>query len=208
MYSAESSSGNTVPSRIRWLAIAAGCFSGLVGFLHYGPFFLLVPSVLILGAIIQPWSPRPGRWCLALGACIVTFYASFLAMPAVLLIKHLRLHHNFEDLIFLCLFLASVALVGWCDVALAVDARRSRGAPGPKRHVFPRIEDWIAWIIAFCLSLLVFPYSVRGILLYGRNDHLDTLLLSMLLGLVIVLFDIALLINAVKMRRAQRSRKS
>jgi hypothetical protein len=116
-------------------AIAAGCFFGAIGSLHYGWFFLLVPCVLILGAIVQPRFHRPGRWLLALGACILTFYASFLGLPAVLLIRRLRLHHNLEDVGFLFLCLVSVLLVVWCDVALVVDARKSRRTPDPTGRI-------------------------------------------------------------------------
>jgi len=51
-----------VPLKTRWLAIGPTGLFGIVGCLHYGPFFLFVPSVLLLGAIVEPWLPRLGRY--------------------------------------------------------------------------------------------------------------------------------------------------
>jgi hypothetical protein len=115
-----------IPSRMRWLAIAAGCVFGIVSFLHYGWFFLFIPSVLILGAVIQPRFPRLGSVLLAFGACIVTFYGLFLGVPIVLIIRNLGVRHGLEDLVFLGLSLASVVLIIWCDAQLVADARARR----------------------------------------------------------------------------------
>jgi succinate-acetate transporter protein len=108
---------------VRRLAVAAGSVFGIVGFLHYGLFFLFVPSILVLGAIVQPRSPRLGNGLLALGAAVLTFYCAFLGVPAVLLIGGLRSHHSLEDVAFLILSLVSIALVIWCDVLLVIEAR-------------------------------------------------------------------------------------
>src|SRR5215469_2326358 len=92
-----------IPSRIRLLAILAGCVFGIVSFLHYGPFFLFIPSVLILGAIIQPRFPHLGNVLLAFGASIITLYRMFLAVPAVILTRELGINHGAEDLVGLVL---------------------------------------------------------------------------------------------------------
>lgn len=62
-----------IPLKTRWLAIGAGGLFGIVGCLHYGPFFLLVPSILLLGAIVEPSLPRLGKVLLAVGAAVLTF---------------------------------------------------------------------------------------------------------------------------------------
>jgi hypothetical protein len=99
---------------------------GIVGCLHYGPFFLFVPSILLLGAIVEPWLPRLGRVLLAVGAAALTFYSLFLGLPAVLLIRGLGTHHSLEDSTFLVLSLLSVLLVILCDVMLVKNERKLR----------------------------------------------------------------------------------
>ena len=114
------------PLGTRWLVIGAGCFYGLVGFLHYGWFFVFVPIILVFGAVVQPWFSRLGRWLLALGAFIVTIYGLLFAAPAVELIGRLPLHHSLEEVVSLLLFLVTVLLIVWCDVALIMEERKSR----------------------------------------------------------------------------------
>jgi hypothetical protein len=126
MGSSKSHTTVVMPSGTRWLVIGAGCFCGLVGFLHYGWFFVFVPIILIFGAVVQPWFNRLGRWLLALGAFIVTIYGMFFAVPAVELIGRLPLHHSLEEVVFLLLFLVTVLLIVWCDVALIMEERKSR----------------------------------------------------------------------------------
>jgi hypothetical protein len=114
-----------VPLKTRWLAIGTGGLFGIVGCLHYGAFFLFVPSILLLGAIVEPWLPRLGKVLLAVGAAVLTFYSLFLGLPAVLLIRGLG-HHSLEDSVFLVLSLLSVVLVILCDVMLVKNERKLR----------------------------------------------------------------------------------
>jgi hypothetical protein len=121
-----------VPRKVRWLAIAAGCFSGVAGFLLYGLLFLFVPAILILGAILQPHSPRLGRWFLSVGALLLSVYVGlFLAPQAVGAIMGLPLDHTFHDWTVASVLLVSVVLVAWSDVALILEAKRSRDEIAP-----------------------------------------------------------------------------
>ena len=115
-----------IPLKTRCLAIAAGSAFGIVGCFYYGPFFLFVPAILVLGTIVEPWSRGPGKVLLAVGAAVLTFYCVFLGLPALLLIRDLGTHHSFEDSIFLVLSLLSVVLVIWCDVMLVKNERKLR----------------------------------------------------------------------------------
>jgi hypothetical protein len=126
MGSSKSHTNVVIPNRTRWLVIGAGCFYGLVGFLHYGWLFVFVPIILILGAVVQPRFNHLGRWLLALGTFIVTLYGMSFAVPAVELIGRLPLHHSLEEVVFLLLFLVTVLLIVWCDVALIMEERKSR----------------------------------------------------------------------------------
>lgn len=117
------SNRNVISNRRRWLALTTGLVFAFVGFLHYGSLFLILPLILIIGAIAQPRFRRVGRWMLAIGASVLTYGATFLAVPAIILIRELPVHHSNEELIFLLLCLATVTLVIWCDVELVIDAR-------------------------------------------------------------------------------------
>jgi hypothetical protein len=61
-----------VSPRIRLLAIITGCVSAVAGSLPFGPLFAVVPAMLIFGAVLQRWSPCPGRWLMWLGAFFLT----------------------------------------------------------------------------------------------------------------------------------------
>lgn len=117
------SNPDVISNRRRWLALITGLVFAFVGFFHYGPLFLILPLILIIGAIAQPRFRRVGRWMLAIGAGVLTYGTTFAAVPAIILIRELPVHHSNEELIFLVLCLATVMLVVWCDVELVIDAR-------------------------------------------------------------------------------------
>lgn len=119
-----------MPGKIRLLAIAAGIFSGIAGFLLFGLILLIVPSVLILGAAIQPYWTYIGRPLMWLGAFLLTFYASvFLAPQAFVGILELPAPPDLFQAIILVLLLVSLVLVIWCDAALIIEGIRWGRAP-------------------------------------------------------------------------------
>jgi hypothetical protein len=115
-----------MPSRIGWLAILAGCVSGLSGSLVFGPFFAVAAcGVLILGAFIQPHLPRAGRWILAVGAVISSFYVGvFVAPQAAGMLWRLPLRHEINDIGLCSLFVLSTLLVAYFDFALVRNTNR------------------------------------------------------------------------------------
>jgi hypothetical protein len=193
-----------IPNKVRWLALAAGCAFGVAGFFYAGLFSMIAACPLILGALVQPHLPRSGRLLISVGVLLSTLYGGFFLLPIVVSINRLRLHHDVRDLGFLSLFLVAVLLVGWSDVELIRDARRHRETSRTARHGFPRSEDWLLWIVASLMSLWVLPFVTRGLRdpVPGRWDIFGELLG---LGLVVVLFDVALVIRAAKLWREQRS---
>jgi hypothetical protein len=194
-----------IPSRVRWLAIAAGCVSGTAGSLLFGPLFFLFASVQILGAIVQPHSPRSGRLLLSVGAFLLSFYTFlFLGPQAFGAISMWSSYIDFNHVTLFVLLLISLLSVAWCDVALIADARRLSRIQRMAEYRFPRAGDWIVWIVAACLSVALIPTSVWGIFVYRRTARFDILALSLVLGLGSVLFDVALVVSAVKIRREQR----
>lgn len=106
------------------LAVLAGCLSGFAGFLVFGIVFLFVPLILILGAIIQPFVPRLGRWVFGVGAMLVTVYVGVFLVPQALgTMSRLAQDHAPLDVALLFLFVLSITLVFWVDVALVMDER-------------------------------------------------------------------------------------
>jgi hypothetical protein len=119
----------SIPVNLRWLALAAGCSSGLVGSLLFGPAFLIFPSVQMLGAVVEAYSPRFGQVLLWIGACILTFYAgAFLAPQALGAISVLNVRNDLTHIALFVLLVVSLALLAWCDVALLLFAIRPRRA--------------------------------------------------------------------------------
>jgi hypothetical protein len=93
----------------------------------------------------------------------------------------------------------SIALVGWCDVALVVCAIRPRQDSASAQASFPRTGDWIVWVVATCMSLYTFwP-------LYRRVGGSSDLVIPLLLGPAIILFDVALALDAFKSSRGRRT---
>ena len=122
-----SSNSETVPSKIRWLAIAAGVVSGIAGSLPFGPVYAFIPSLLILGAIIQPYIRRPGRWLLHVGALLVSFYVALFLLPAAVGIIWTALLRSDSMLAALLLLdVLSVVLISWCDFELVIEARQRK----------------------------------------------------------------------------------
>jgi hypothetical protein len=191
-----------VPSRTRWLAIVAGCVSGLAGSLPFGPLFSAFPLILVLGAILQRWSPQPGRWLMWLGAFYLTIVVAGFLGPAVLSPKGLLApYYDRNILIFFALSVASLALVGWCDVALFIDARKSKDVSVPANQGFPRTADWLVGMFALCLT----AYAVWSILasFYPVHRFGNWGILLLVVGSIAAL-DVAIVAHTVKMRRGSQ----
>jgi hypothetical protein len=117
-----------LPRKIRWLAVAAGCFSALAWSLG-GLYFAIVSGPLIVGAIVQPRFRRLGTALVAAGA----LYLSFWVLPygiGILFgtVRTLRQYHDLIRLGVTSLWVVSILLVGWCDAALVIDAVKRRRA--------------------------------------------------------------------------------
>jgi hypothetical protein len=66
---------------------------------------------------------------------------------------------------------------------------------------FTRVRHWRVWVTAIFLTVWVFQAGVRSLFLYRRYNQPGGLVLSLVLGITIVWFDVVLAINAAKMRR-------
>jgi hypothetical protein len=191
-----------MPGRIRWLAIIAGCFSGLAGAVGLGVAFLLVPSPLILGAAVQPRSERPGRWLMWVGA----FLLSVVVLPTGfrLLLGNMRElgSHTVQPIaVPFLLSLGTILLVLWCDVSLVVEAMMHRPSRVSEAEPSRRNQlNWAVWAAAFILSAYCARNSmldVRGYRIYGRLDSLGN---GAVFAFVVLLLDVALIVHAIKVR--------
>ena len=135
--------------------------------------------------------------------------ATLLQMQILILpefIAELRSYHRLGGLgpIVFPLSIASILLIVWCDVALLIDAiktSRSRIIPGGESS---RAMDVLVWITALCFSAYSFagiPFLVRAFN-YGF-DRRDILLTDSALILIAIVFDVALVIDAVGMFHAR-----
>src|SRR5271154_605471 len=106
--------------RTRWLAIIAGLFVGIAGSLRLGPGFAIWPSILILGAVIQPRLPRAGRGLICAGALLLSFWVFDIGVLMLL-------EHRPSDKVgVLGLTLASILLVVLCDLAIVIEEIKLR----------------------------------------------------------------------------------
>jgi hypothetical protein len=193
-----------MPTRIRWVAIAAGCVAGVfgIGLTFIFPIFSIP---LIVGAITQPRSTRSGRWLMWVGALLLSCFSLYFAWSVM--VDDLRNSSRYHDsmiLIFLFLAVATVILLSWCDVELVLEAVKLKRIAKTSDQQFSRSAEGLIWLVAFCLSVWVFPQIPLDPLIY-RNyflyGNLVNLAFPILLQLAVITFDAALVIRAVKMRR-------
>ena len=114
-----------VASRVRWPAIATGCLTAVAGSLSFGWLFPIVPGFLILGAIVQPRFPRPGRGLMCVGALFLTITVLPIGFGILFeSFRTLRSHPDFNMLGMTLLWVVSFLLVMWCDIALVIEGVR------------------------------------------------------------------------------------
>lgn len=190
--------------RARGVAIAAGCVAG-VFLMFLSPLALIFSAPLILGALVQPRSPRSGRALMWVGAlvlsCLTLFYG-------VLVIRQ-GLHYF--DLMEITIYVVSVAttiLVIWCDLELVLEATRARRTV---RTIEPRatlLGEGIAWLVAIGLSAWIFPSIPKHLPPdYPRASYLVNLVLSISILLSVILFDVWLIARTARMWRTRKVEK-
>jgi len=116
-----------LPLKIRWLAVVTGCVVG-IALLSFK--WLSVSGVfLVVGAIVQPYAPRAGRWLLSVVAPLLAVW--IVPMGGLFLLgavkgENLGLDFFSRGLAFA--WMLSPILLVWCIAALAVEARKERRA--------------------------------------------------------------------------------
>ena len=183
-----------VPAWIRAVAVAAGCFAfGCVFVLAWGSF--LESTSLVLGAVVQPRSPRIGRWLM---------WVSALLLSAILLPTGSRvaydfiLYHHRAILWTESLIVLVAGLIVWCDVALVIDAMSQKRGHAILLQRSKRNLDWLVWVAALALTLYWVWGIVQGVRAYQLYGRLDPLVMSAAFTLVVLLFDVALIGHATR----------
>jgi hypothetical protein len=98
-----------------------GLFVGIAGVLGLGLGFAIMPSILVLGAIIQPRLPRAGRGLICAGAVLLSFWVFDIGI-------FMLLESRPSDKVGrIGLALASILLVALCDVAIVIEEIKLRG---------------------------------------------------------------------------------
>jgi hypothetical protein len=170
-----------------------------------GGFLLTIP--LVLGIIAESGSARRGRWLMWVGAAYLTL--TLLQMEILILpefVAQLRSYRRLGGLgpIVFPLSIVSVFLIVWCDLALLIDAAKTRRSSTASERLSAGAGDWIVWVTALVFSVYSFwgiPFLFRAFNQgFDRFDILATALASILIAIV---FDIGLLIDAAKMWRAR-----
>jgi len=132
-------SADLVPTKLRWLAVAAGCSS-----IVFGPLALISPP-LIVGAVIQPRARTSGKWLMWFGSILLSLVVVPIGTGSMYgVVKH---PSNFPNGIFSLLMVLSFILVCWLDVAIVIDGLRSKTGRWVRGDL-----DWVVWGVAAALT--------------------------------------------------------
>jgi hypothetical protein len=169
-----------------------------LGIASFGWPFLILGTFLILGAILQPHAPTSGKWLVWVGALLLSLVVIPFGSATVFQeVKLLRLYHDGMMVAILSLSAMSTFLLLWCDVALLIEGLKVRHNKWTRGSL-----DWVVWIASITLSawcLWIIPGTAYA---YRVNGRVDSLLTTTGLGALILFFDLALIVHAVKTRRA------
>jgi hypothetical protein len=181
-------------ARIRWLALATGCFSAGAS-LALGLPFLVESAFLVLGALVQRRSPLPGRWLIWVSAFSMSVKAcqfGVATLPEIV-------KAGVVSVPVLAILLELAVLVG-CDVALVMDAANPAGRDSASGQPPPGSLDWVVWIAAVALSAYYLSMSVLAVRPYRLYGRLDILVTAVALTSAVFLFGVALVVHARRSR--------
>lgn len=205
--SSESRTGPALPRRLRLLAITTGFFAGFVFLPEVIP--LLLALMLIVGAAVQSWTHRAGKWLLIAGAFSVTLVSaeSFMAQSIEF---RAAPSFNFDTIALpLSLFILTVLIV-WCDVWLIAHAIKSRHRSEMPEQKYFHPLNFLVWLTAAGASAVFIPEAARQTMFLLRHvvgTGLDDVPAIVLPGLILLVLDVALLIQGIKALHAYMSHR-
>jgi hypothetical protein len=141
-----------------------------------------------------------------MGASVLSLY--FLPLSTALLSEFFKSPHPYFiplELGVISLLLVSSLLLIWCNGALIVDAWKRRRVPKMPDHWPPSVGECVVGIAAFCFGVYLVPRGVQGLVPYRLYGRLDILITAVMFSLFGILLDVAVVVKAVKMWRANRT---
>jgi hypothetical protein len=183
---------------IRRLAMAVGLLTiGTIFILGWGS--LVESSFLIVATIVQPHSRQLGKWLMRVSASLL----SVMTLPAgiVLLAGYVKILHSYHDVMILWRFSLTIManlLVVSLDLALVADAIRQRKNLTMPTRLSRDNLDWVVWLAGFVLSVYYLRMSILAVHSYRVFGRIDSLIIGVALALVVLLFDLLLVVNAVR----------
>ena len=191
-----------LPQHTRQMAIAAG-IAAILALFGYGLPGLLVGSMPIVGAAVEPYIGRLGRWLLAAGALNLTIVAAAGAIGHALALRDPAFRDS-NAILGTSLLTLSLVLIVWCDAALVIQIVKSRDSAALIERPYFRPLRWLVWLEALIGSALFFPEAVSECIQLSRHalgvSLGSALPLVVFPSLVLLAFDVALVAHAIRMR--------
>lgn len=191
----ESHMSPVLPRGLRVFVIITGLFAGVTFSAVVIPWLLAL--MLIVGAAVQPWSHRAGKWLLAAGALSLT------PMSVMVIVQSLKFtdFYSSDWDVFRVFGLVLSILVVSCDIWLIVYAIKSQHVSALQEpDYFPPV-NYFVWLIAAGASAVFIPEGVRDCVLLHRHvigmDFSD-LAFSAGPGLALAVLDVALLTQGIR----------
>lgn len=117
----------TITSRTRWLVIATALVVAVTNWPRFGLYSAVYPTVLVVGALVQPRSQRYGFWMMFVPAVFLSAwmlpFGCFLLFEAV---RTITLYHDSAAAIVSSLWGTSLLLLACCDTALIKEGFKLR----------------------------------------------------------------------------------
>jgi len=113
----------TISNKTRSLVVATGILTAISGSLRFGGLFLIIPSFMVVGALLQPRFRNLGRGLMLAGALLLSAWV----LPYGILILFQGIH----ELGVTVFTISSTLLTVVCDFALVAEEVRIRGRAIP-----------------------------------------------------------------------------
>ena len=189
-----------LPRPTRQIAIAAGIVAILALF-GYGLPGLLVGSMPIVGAAVEPYIGRVGRWLLIAGAFNLTIVAAAGAIGHALALRDPAFRDS-NAILGTSLLTLSLVLIVWCDTALVIHTVKSSHSATPIEQPYLRPLRWLVWLEALIGSALFFAEAVSECIQVSHHalgvSLGSALPLVVFPSLVLLAFDVALVANTIR----------
>jgi hypothetical protein len=121
----QSEFSTTLPVRIQWLAVAAGCATG-IALLGFSGVLALLAIFLIIGAVVSRGFPRAGKWFILGPALLLSVLVlPFCVVNVVPLVRDISTApRDFNFVVMSLAWLVSPMLLITCIAAIVKHSRR------------------------------------------------------------------------------------